>query len=300
MQGSLSLARGLLWVGRHAKTAEVRAFDLDGRLSFEGFAFRDPHIGRSSVAGLAVDGDRHVWVADEPADRVRVFSVFGREVRSLGTPADAEAAGGPAHGRERHGRERVGTLRAPTDVALRGEDDELEVVVACGGERRHAVSVYDATGTLVASPRPLGDPRARFHQARRVALAGRLLFVVESAGRRVQVFRDREFHFAFELPRRGSLPFEPSALAPLEDGRLVVACGGEESALFLCDAGGRIERRLAGHGVGEGEVLEPSDVALAEGESDRGTRVFVIDRDGERVQVFTLEGRCYGAFEERA
>ena len=42
------------------------------------------------------------------------------------------------------------------------------------------------------------------------------------------------------------------------------------------------------------------DVVVERGESDRAARVVVIDKDGERVQVFTLEGRSYGAFAEGA
>jgi hypothetical protein len=37
-------------------------------------------------------------------------------------------------------------------------------------------------------------------------------------------------------------------------------------------------------------------VAVEAGGLDASTRLAVVDRDGERVQVFTVEGRCYGAF----
>jgi hypothetical protein len=59
-------------------------------------------------------------------------------------------------------------------------------------------------------------------------------------------------------------------------------------------------RVLAEHGDDGGQVIEPSDVVVEPEASDRTRRLAVIDRDGERVQVFTLEGRCHGAFEERA
>jgi hypothetical protein len=90
------------------------------------------------------------------------------------------------------------------------------------------------------------------------------------------------------------------AVAPLADGRLVLAVGGGKSALLLCDATGHLLRVLARGGSDEGAVFHPSDVVVAEDEDDRRTRVAVIDRDGDRVQMFTLEGRCYGAFAEGA
>jgi hypothetical protein len=54
---------------------------------------------------------------------------------------------------------------------------------------------------------------------------------------------------------------------------------------------------LAEGGVGDGCVHEPDDLAVEEAECDRRSRVAVLDRDAERVQVFNLEGRCHGAFE---
>ena len=84
MHGSLALARGLLLVGEQAKTARVRAFDLGGRELELGSSFRDPLAGRSAVGGLAVDEDSTILVADTPADRVRRFSFFGREVGGIG------------------------------------------------------------------------------------------------------------------------------------------------------------------------------------------------------------------------
>jgi hypothetical protein len=53
-------------------------------------------------------------------------------------------------------------------------------------------------------------------------------------------------------------------------------------------------RQLAGAGEHEGAVLEPSDVVVEPGADDRHARVFAIDRDGLRVQVFTLEGHSLG------
>src|SRR5262245_34674088 len=91
MQGSLALARGTLFVGVPATTARVRAFALGGRGLPTSSSFRDARTGRSAVSGLAVDEDRGLWIADTPADRVRLFTLFGREVGGIGAPAETTA-----------------------------------------------------------------------------------------------------------------------------------------------------------------------------------------------------------------
>jgi hypothetical protein len=53
-------------VGEREKTARVRAFDLGGRELALDFSWRDPVAGRSAAAGLAVDEDRTIFVADTP------------------------------------------------------------------------------------------------------------------------------------------------------------------------------------------------------------------------------------------
>ncbi|MEW6072647.1 MAG: hypothetical protein AB1726_08670 [Planctomycetota bacterium] len=289
MQGSLCLHRGVLWVGRHAKTAQVRAFDLEGHPLTGGFSFRDPRLGRSVAAGIAVDEDRHLWVADTPSSRVRRFTAFGVEVGGIGLSLDEGVEHAAAE-------DAPGLVRVPVDVAVRGSSEELLLVVAAAGERRHAVQVFAADGRLLLSLRPQGDPQGRFQGVRRIALDGRRLCIAEHAAARVQVFRDGDHLFSFPVAMEGGAAGRPTALASAGDGRLVVGVGGTRSALLLFDSGGRLVRRLAGPGPGEGEVFEPDDVAIEPGADERRTRVVVLDRDGSRVQLFDLEGRALGVF----
>jgi hypothetical protein len=146
------------------------------------------------------------------------------------------------------------------------------------------------------SLRPEGDSLAHFHGISRVAAHGRWLYVCENGAGRVQVFRDREFHFAFRVPVAGGR-FEPVAIAALGDGRMVVATGGSSSALLLVDAAGRLQRVLAERGSAEAEVSDPVDVVVEATSSDARTRIAVLDKDGERVQVLSLEGHCHGALD---
>ena len=108
------------------------------------------------------------------------------------------------------------------------------------------------------------------------------------------LFRDGEFHYLVRSSL--SVAFEPNAVALLADGRLLVAQAGDASALLLLGPGGQVLRTLAGIGEEGGCVLEPSAIAVEEGSEERETRIAVIDCDGDRVQVFALDGRCFGAF----
>jgi hypothetical protein len=108
------------------------------------------------------------------------------------------------------------------------------------------------------------------------------------------VYRDGEFHFQFRVPVRSGGRFEPVGLAPLEDGRLVMACCGQDSALLVVDAAGRLVQVLAEGGREAGQVSEPNDVVAEGGSAGAEPRIAAIDMDAERVQVFTLAGRCYG------
>lgn len=292
MNGGLGLRAGVLYVGRHADTAHVRAYDLDGRALGRGFWFRScDDSGGARISGLDVDRDRTIWIADPAAGRLRGFSLFGREVVSF-----AQLRGAPSND-TRGGEDRRGDLSHISDVTVLEGEEEDRLLVACAGRRRHALAIARQDGRFVAELRPEGDPRACFRGLARAAAHGRWIWACEAGAARVQVFRDGEFHFLFRVPARAGARFEPTAAAALADGSWVLAVRGEESALLVVDAAGRLVRVLAGSGCDTGEVQSPEDLVVQPGRDLAATLVAVLDRDAERVQVFTLEGRCYGAVE---
>jgi hypothetical protein len=296
MHGALALRNGVLYVGRHEQTAHLRPYDLDGRALGLGFSFRGPGGAACLLGGIDVDEDHHVWVADRASSRVRAFSLFGREVAGFQGQGDGS-------------RDARGVLRPAVDVAVvpnddQDADDSPSLIVASGGRRRHAVQRFRADGTWQDSLRPLGEPRGEFFDVRRIVVHGSKVFVCEGRAGRVQVFRGGEFHFAFRPPdprppsaRRGDGIVEPVSLAVLDDGRMVLATGGAWAGLMLLDASGRLLELLAEPGLAEGRLSEPGDLVVEEAGGDPRARIAVIDRDAERVQVFTLEGRCFGALE---
>ena len=281
MQGSMSLARGVLYVGRHEQTAHVQAFDLDGRALSPGFSFGDVS-GRAEASGIDVDGEHTIWIADRPAGRVRAFTLFGAEVGSIGGSVAGDAPG---------------STQGVVDVAVTEVGGEPALLVAREGVERHAVQLFSPEGRWIRSLRSEGSPLKEFRDVSRIAVLGELTYVCETGPPgRVQVFRSCEFHFRFPVRDARGLDLEPRALAPLPDGRLVVATGGARSALLLLDSSGRVLEQLAGSSLAPeaGCVFEPDDVVV---EPEADPRIAVLDCDGERVQVFTLAGRCYGAFQ---
>ena len=268
----------MLFVGSHARTARVCAFDLDGRPLDGSLAFCDETRGRSSVSGLAVDVDRRLWVADGEGRCLRTFSVFGQQV--------AQVPGGQADVR--------GSLGRPSGVAVRGTDDELVVAVASAGRRRHAVQLLSPATGRSLSLRPLGDPEGRFEDVVGVELVEDEVWVLEAGRSRIQVFRGADFHYSVPLPELGDA--RPAAFALAPGGRPIVAWEGERGAVLALDREGAIEGCLAAFGEDEGSVAYPTGLVCVPGEDDRHTRVVLLDRDGRRVQVFNLEGTCYGAF----
>jgi sugar lactone lactonase YvrE len=281
--GSLALSRGVVFVGTETRTARVRTFDLDGRPLEARFTFAAPDGGAASADGLAVDEDRRIWVADGVGRRLVAFTLFGDRVATVG----------PEPGPD---RDRRGVLGRPSAVATRGADDEHELLVASAGRRRHGVQRLDLGRGTSATLRSGGHVDATFNDPVGLAWEGRLAWVCERGAGRVQVFRDLDFHFDFRLRPAGGLAFRPNAVRPLPDGRLVLAQGGEASAVLLLDGSGRLLRVLAQAGDEEGWVREPSDLVVDPGADDRHTRIVVIDREGTRVQVLNLEGECHGTF----
>ncbi len=288
MQGALCLRHGILYVGRHERTAHVRPYDLDGGPLGAGFSLRGPDGEACALGGFDVDQGHRVWLADRLAARVRVFTLFGREVAGF--------AGAQARGEDQRGcLSQLSDLTILSDPEAQ-QDPRLLVARSCPSQ--HAVQLLSLDGRWLASLRSNGEPQGRFRDARAVACRGRFAYVCERLAGRVQVFRDGEFHFALSLPVQGGGRFEPVALAPLRDGRMVIACGGHHSALLLLDGSGRLVRTLAKRGSGEGQVLEPGDVVVEEDAGSGEPRIAVIDRDAERVQVLTLGGRCHGELGE--
>jgi hypothetical protein len=313
MRESIGLSGGLLVVSR--AVGGLGFYDLDGRLLSRTALVTEsgvvPHL-----AGVAIDGDKRVWCCDPGAGAVRAFTAFGREVARLADPDRGHAERERAEPRHASATERdaAGRLGRPWAVAVRGDSDGLELAVASRGTRRHALHLFDEGGRMVRSLRPRGDSHGHFEGLEGVALDGRLLYAVEGNGR-VSVYRDLEHHFDFRVEARHGAEPQLRAVAAAGGGRIAVV--GENVGLVLFDATGRpIGNPIAasdnhGDGTGagftagdsggtatDGTLDHPTDLVIERGRLDARRRVVVADRDGARIQVFSLAGECYGAIDE--
>jgi hypothetical protein len=289
VRASLSFAAGVLWVARRARSWRVEPHDLDGRRLAGGFGVRAEPGRRARVSGLAVDRDRRVWLADPGAGRVRCCSAFGAELPGLA----------------RGELDAPGSIGEPIDVACDGVEDGALLAVAQAGERNHALQLVRPDGAPVATLDSRGERRRAWRGLTRCGLSlsacagaesgGALAWACERASGLVQVFRGGRFDHAWRAPRG----LQPEAAVRLEDGRWVLLAGdAHECAVLLVDAAGRELATLARPGRGEAQLDAAEHLAVEPGaESDRRTRVAVLDRAGARIQVFNLEGECYGGFE---
>lgn len=287
--GSLALRSGVLYVGRHVRRAHVRLFDLDGHALAGGFSVGD---GSTAVAatGVAVDEDRRVWLADPLNGVVRGFNVFGREGLRFG-PEDPAA-----HPEPLRQPDVARAIGRPLAVAAEGSADDLRLAIGSDGDRRHGLQVFGPEGHLLRSLRPRGESHGRFQGVSGVDLSGRWVAACEPRAGRVQLFRDLDHHFSFDV-RSASGPAEPRAVALLPDGGTLVACAGEHSAVLRFDASGRPVGELVSAGAAEGQVQDPSDLVVEPGREELRTRVAVIDQSGDRLQVFSLAGAYFGSVE---
>ncbi|MCY2960864.1 MAG: hypothetical protein NTY35_11915 [Planctomycetota bacterium] len=275
---SLSARHGVLWVARWGPSWRVVPHDFDGRELSPGFVVPPENGTRAAIASIAVDEDRRVWVVDTEAQRVRAFTAFGRELAGLPR----------GHG------DRVGSIAEAVAVDASGVEASAQLVIASSGARRHALHLARGESLAAVSLRPR-DVAEGFAGLGRVAFGVRgLVYACEPSSGLVLAWREGEFHFAFRAPEGRA----PIAVRALDDGRMVVASAGDDGgAVHLVDAAGRLLRTLARGGEGEGLVTDPEDLAVEfVAGSERRTRVVVADAAGARLQVFNLEGDCYGAF----
>jgi hypothetical protein len=284
MSARLCLNQGVLYVASAERSGRVVPFDLEGRRLEGGFRVPASGAGACRIAGLFVDDDRRVWLADKSQRALRGFTLFGHESQRLGNPRS------PSPWRSEP--DVAGNLGLPSALAGRGSSDDLWLVLGSQGPRRHGAQVFDGAGRLVRSLRPLGDSHGRFQGVRGIELLGRSLLLFESQRPRVQVFRDLEHWFSFEVELPRTREAELVAVRALAEGRFVALVGGEEPALLEVDGRGKLLRVLAVAGEDTGRLSAPADLVV-----DRERqRLALLDREGLRIQVFTIDGECAGAF----
>jgi sugar lactone lactonase YvrE len=277
MFGGIQLQRDLLCVGSSDSCGRVLVMDLRHRVVRASWSFRGPDGEFADVGGLCLLPDGHLLVADTLNHLVRRFTLFGQEVGRIGV--ELPAAERPVFRDER------GYLLKPNAVAV---DAAGHIFVACGDRALiHGVQRFGAQGERPRSLRAFGEPGERFGAPQGLTVGDGKLFIADTYNGCVQVFRtEGRFLGMFSTATRPGERSQPTAVAVLPGGRLAVAQWREPAGIKLFDRSGSLVGEVVREGREPGQVQEPTDLAV-----DARGRLFVLDRDGERVQCFDAHGR---------
>lgn len=240
-------------------TARVQSYDLNGEHT--GTTFTTPDFRNGRPSGLGVDRDGNLIVADSHYHTVRIYSLEGRELRSLG------GIGGKEPGQYGYISDCVQDADGNYFVSEFGQTDRI--------------TKLDADGKFVRCWGTNGTGDGEFERVRAMAIGpDGLLYVVDACNHRVQVFdRDGRFVRAF-----GGAGTGPGQFAYPYD-----LAFGPAGDLYVVERGNCRVQKLSRDGVplaswgqpgrGDGQLADPWALAV-----DRHGRVHVIDTENHRVQ----------------
>ncbi len=264
MFGGIAVAKNLLCLAYSEVRGKIFLFDLDERrlVSFWEYG-PEEQAGYADAGGVAMALDFSIYVADTRNDVVRCFTPFGKQVRQLGVPVNR----GPGA----MARDRAGVLDRPRNVAVW----ESTVFVACGErELRRGVQRFERSGAIIKPLPAFGDVTKRFGAPRGIWVDELGIVVADTLHGVVQRFGPGgQFIGDFKTAGVAGESSRPVAVLRLSDGDLLVADHGDRRGIwrFSCDG--------VPHGPLRVDFDDPVDLA-----SDHKGRIYVLDRDGERVQ----------------
>jgi len=264
MFGGIAVVRNLLCLAHSDVRGKVFLIDLDERRPVSIWEYGPDGGGYADAGGVAMASDFMLYVADTGNDVVRCFTPFGKEVGRIGESPD-RAPGSV-------GRDRKGVLDRPRAVAVHGS----VVHVACGeNELRRGVQRFGRTGGAMAPLRSFGEAEGKFGAPRGIWADDLGVLVADTLHGVVQRFEpDGRYTGVIETAVDPGAASRPVAVVRLPDGDVMVADQGDRCGLLRFDVAGR--RRPM-------EVMDDLEVPIDLARDDRG-RVYVLDRDGERVR----------------
>ena len=251
------------------------------------------------VAGVAVDSEGHVWVADAGNDRVEEFSAGGEYMRAIKTEAypygiaidskgdlwvtDSEAdlvqefsASGTLITQFGSPGGRDGELTYPMGIAI---DSKGDVWVADADNER--VEEFSATGAFIATVGTAGKGEGQFEFPTGLAFnAEGDLWVVDSNNSRIEEFSSGgHFIRAAGSWGEGDDQFEsPRGIAINSEGLIFVSDIGDDRIEELSSTGAYITV-FGAPGSGEGELSWPTGLA-----TDSKGDVWAADFHNDRLE----------------
>ncbi len=266
MYGGIAVTRNILCLAYSDVAGRVFLADLDEKRPVAFWEYVGTGGSYADAGGVAMAEDHTIYVADTRNDIVRSFSVFGKAVGTLGEPHQR-----PPGARS---RDRQGVLDRPRAVACH---DGL-VWVACG-ERwlRCGVQRFRRDGEVLKPLRAFGEPQKRFGAPRGLCVGDFGVFVADTLHGVVQRFTAAgRFVSEIKTGRSENEVSRPVAVQVLADGDILVADQGDVCGLKHFDVNGQLVAEPLGR---DPRLQDPVDLAR-----DRRGRIYVLDKDGERVQ----------------
>ena len=238
-----------------------------GSSGIEGQGFGSENSGHSDAGGIAVDGSFILYVADTHNAALRRFTAFGKELPSFGLP-HLRPPGSAL-------RDRPGCLDRPHAVAA----FDGVIRVACGDHHlRRGVQQFTSEGESLPPLHAFGNPEGEFGAPRGICAGPEGVFVADTLNGVVQRFTlDGRFVNQVDTTLGAHAHSRPIAVQALGDETILIIDQGDQDGLRRLDLAGGAPVPVGLRGV----VVDP--VGLAR---DGAGRIYVLDRDGERVLRF--------------
>ncbi len=235
-------------------------------------------------AGLAVDAEGNLWVADKENNRIEKFGQKGEYLMQFGTKGIGN-----------------GQLNSPSDIAI-APNGHLWVTDT-GNDR---VQQFTAAGVYVSKTGTSGIAAGQFMEPLGIAFTGSSFWVSDASHDRIEQFNAmgtfvREVHGVLG----GSGPGEfnhPTGLASGREGELWVADTGN-NRLEQFTSGGSFVSAIGSLGSGQGALNAPYDISVKPSGTlwvvdKSNSRVEQLSRSGEYLSQFGLPGSGAGQFKE--
>lgn len=243
-------------------TNSIIVFDVPRRKLFR-FGSRQPGT-LAKPAGLALDADMNVYVADAKLRKVMVYDSLGLFLRAVGGPED---------------------LERPTGVAVSRDGERIYAIDRSDNESdNHRVVVYDKKGKKLQVIGSRGSGEGQFNVPVQGAVApDGTLYVLDSGNFRVQAFdRDGKFLRTFGGPgvELGKLA-RPRGIAVDDEGNIYVSDASFNN-FQIFNPGGQLLLS-----IGESsQESNPGRYGLINGIAvDETGRVYVVDQLFNKVEV---------------